>query len=97
MVKPYMVDLGYDVKEIGFISGILALHVGALMTVPAGIFIRKVGLNKAVWVFPTVNLIAALFFFGLTFTSHPFTLYIQVSDYFGALMPCRRCLFIRWQ
>jgi MFS family permease len=70
MVKPYMVDLGYDIKEIGFISGIFGTACGALMTVPAGIFIRKVGLNKAVWVFPTVNLIAASFFFGLTFTNH---------------------------
>ncbi len=80
MVKPYLVDLGYDVKQIGFISGIFGTACGALMTVPAGIFIRKVGLQKAVWVFPTVNLAAALFFVALTYTGHPlYLIYIGVG------------------
>ncbi|HDR51391.1 MAG TPA: MFS transporter, partial [Mariniphaga anaerophila] len=70
MIKPYMVDLGYNVKEIGFIAGIFGTACGAVMTVPAGLLIRKKGLNKAVWIFPSVNLVAALFFFGLTFTNH---------------------------
>lgn len=80
MVKPYLVDLGYEVREIGFISGIFGTACGALMTVPAGIFIRKVGLNRAVWVFPAVNLSAALFFVVLTFTSHPlYLIYIGIG------------------
>ncbi len=80
MVKPYLVDLGYDVKQIGFISGIFGTACGALMTVPAGIFIRKVGLNKAVWVFPAINILAAIFFLGLTFSSHPlYLIYIGVG------------------
>jgi predicted MFS family arabinose efflux permease len=70
MVKPYMVDLGYDIKEIGFISGIFGTACGAVMTIPAGLLIRKAGLKRAVWIFPTLNLLAALFFFGLTFTNH---------------------------
>ena len=85
MVKPYLVDLGYDVKEIGFISGIFGTACGALMTVPAGIFIRKVGLNRAVWVFPAINLMAALFFVGLTFTSHPlYFIYIGIGFLWSA-------------
>lgn len=80
MVKPYLVDLGYSVKEIGFISGIFGTACGAAMTVPAGIFIRKVGLSKAVWVFPLINLIVAFYFFGLTFTSHAtYLIYIAVA------------------
>ncbi len=80
MVKPYLVDLGYDVKQIGFISGIFGTACGALMTVPAGIFIRKAGLNKAVWVFPAINITVAIFFFGLTFTGHPlYLIYIGVG------------------
>ncbi|SHF58397.1 Predicted arabinose efflux permease, MFS family [Mariniphaga anaerophila] len=80
MVKPYLVDLGYDVKQIGFISGIFGTACGALMTIPAGIFIRKVGLNKAVWVFPAINVLVAIFFFGLTFTGHPlYLIYIGVA------------------
>ncbi|RIH66150.1 MFS transporter [Mariniphaga sediminis] len=80
MVKPYLVDLGYSVKEIGFISGIFGTACGAAMTVPAGIFIRKVGLSKAVWVFPLINLMVAFYFFGLTFTSHTtYLIYIAVA------------------
>jgi MFS family permease len=80
MVKPYLVDLGYSVKEIGFISGIFGTACGAAMTVPAGIFIRKVGLSKAVWVFPLINLMVAFYFFGLTFTSHAtYLIYIAVA------------------
>jgi MFS family permease len=80
MVKPYLVDLGYDVKQIGFISGIFGTACGALMTIPAGIFIRKAGLNRAVWVFPAINLMVAVFFFGLTFTGHPlYLIYIGIG------------------
>ncbi|WP_372932401.1 MFS transporter [Mariniphaga sediminis] len=80
MVKPYLVDLGYSVKEIGFISGIFGTACGAAMTVPAGIFIRKVGLSKAVWVFPLINLMVAFYFFGLSFTSHAtYLIYIAVA------------------
>jgi MFS family permease len=80
MVKPYLVDLGYDVKQIGFISGIFGTACGALMTIPAGIFIRKVGLKRAVWVFPAINLLVAVFFFGLTFTGHPlYLIYIGIG------------------
>jgi MFS family permease len=80
MVKPYLVDLGYDVKQIGFISGIFGTACGALMTVPAGIFIRKVGLNRAVLAFPAINIMVAIFFFGLTFTGHPlYLIYIGIG------------------
>jgi MFS family permease len=85
MVKPYLVDLGYEVKEIGFISGIFGTACGALMTVPAGILIRKIGLSRAVWIFPTINFIAAAFFVMLTFSSHPlYLIYIGVALLWGA-------------
>ena len=85
MVKPYFVDLGYDIKEIGFISGIFGTACGVLMTVPAGIFIRKKGIAKAVWLFPVVNLVAAAYFFFLTFTDNATHLvYIGVALLWGA-------------
>ncbi|MDD4424706.1 MAG: MFS transporter [Mariniphaga sp.] len=80
MIKPYMVDLGYDMKEIGFISGIFGTACGAIMTIPAGIMIRKIGLSKAVWIFPTINLLAAAYFLGLTYTNHSlYLIYIGVG------------------
>ena len=80
MIKPYLVDLGYDIKEIGFISGIFGTACGTLMTIPAGMLIRRIGLVKSVWVFPALNLLTAVFFFILTFTDHPlYLIYISVA------------------
>ena len=80
MIKPYFVDLGYDIKEIGFISGIFGTACGALMTIPAGILIRKKGIIKTVWIFPSLGLIAAGYFYLLTYTSHPlYLVYIGVG------------------
>lgn len=85
MVKPYFVDLGYDIKEIGFISGIFGTACGVAMTVPAGIYIRKKGIVKSIWLFPVVNLLAATYFFGLTYTNHAiYLVYIGVALLWGA-------------
>lgn len=80
MVKPYLVDLGYNVKEIGFISGIFGTACGALMTIPAGIYIRKKGIVKARWIFPVLNVVVAVFFLLLTYSSHNiYLIYIGVA------------------
>jgi len=80
MIKPYFVDLGYDIKEIGFISGIFGTACGAIMTIPAGLLIRKKGVVKTFWIFPALSLFVALYFFGLTYTSHPlYLIYIGVG------------------
>lgn len=80
MIKPYLVDLGYDVKKIGFISGIFGTACGALMTIPAGLLIRKKGIIKTVWLFPILNIIVAIYFFFLTYTNHQlYLIYIGVA------------------
>lgn len=85
MVKPYFVDLGYNIKEIGFISGIFGTACGVLLTVPAGLLIRKKGVIKLFWVFPVINVVAAGYFFGLTFTNHAlYLVYIGVALLWGS-------------
>lgn len=85
MVKPYFVDLGYDIKEIGFISGIFGTACGVLMTVPAGLFIRKRGIIKSIWLFPIVNVLVAGYFYWLTYTNHAsYLVYIGVALLWGA-------------
>jgi predicted MFS family arabinose efflux permease len=80
MLKPYLVDLGYSIKQIGFIVGIFGTGIGALMTIPAGIFIRRKGLKKALYILPVINLLVAAYFTGLTYTSHPpYLLYIGIG------------------
>ena len=70
MIKPYLVDLGYEVNQIGFISGIFGTACGVLMTLPAGFFVRKKGIVKSVWGFLILNFIVALYFVFLTYTNH---------------------------
>jgi predicted MFS family arabinose efflux permease len=80
MIKPYLVDLGYEVKQIGFISGIFGTACGALMTIPAGMFIRKKGVLHSVWFFPVLNVIVAVYFIFLTYTNHQlYLIYIGVA------------------
>lgn len=79
MLKPYLVDLGYEVKQIGFMAGIFGTAVGSLMTLPAGFFIRKQGLKKSVFLLAAINTFAAAYFLFLTFTGHPlYMIYIAV-------------------
>jgi predicted MFS family arabinose efflux permease len=79
MIKPYLVDLGYNIKEIGTIIMIFGTACGTLMTLPAGFIIRKMGVIKSIWIFPVFILAAALYFFALTYTNHPiYLIYIGV-------------------
>lgn len=85
MVKPYFVDLGYDIKEIGFISGIFGTACGVALTIPAGMYIRKRGIVKSIWLFPIVNVLVATYFFGLTYSNHAtYLVYIGVALLWGA-------------
>jgi len=80
MIKPYFVDLGYNIKEIGIISGIFGTACGVLMTLPAGFFIRKKGVENSVWVFPIFNFLVGVYFFALTYTNHQlYLIYIGVG------------------
>ena len=66
MYKPYLVDLGYDIKQIGFISGIFGTALGALIAVPAGLLIRSKGLVFSAWVVLIFNLFVTLYFIAFT-------------------------------
>ncbi len=43
MIKPYMVDLGYSIKEIGLISGLAGTATGSVAALFSGILIRRFG------------------------------------------------------
>lgn len=69
MFKPYLVDLGYELKQIGSISGIFGTAFGALTAIPAGLMIRKTGMHFSSRVFMGFNLIVSIFFVVFTFLS----------------------------
>lgn len=66
MLKPYMVDLGYSVKEIGFMSGIAGTATAALMSFGGGFIIRKTGRTLALYLFALINVLTGLYFYFLT-------------------------------
>lgn len=62
MLKPWMVDLGYSVKEIGFMSGIAGTSVATLSALAAGWIINKIGRKTSLFVFLAVTLFVSVYF-----------------------------------
>jgi MFS family permease len=80
MLKPFLVDRGYNVKQIGFMSGILGTTVAALSALLAGYLIKKAGRRKSMFLFLIVCLVAVTGFWYISW--HAFTatwLYINIS------------------
>lgn len=65
MLKPYLVDLGYNVKEIGFMSGIVGTAVATVFAFNAGFIIRFLGKTTSFYTFWFLGLFTAFFFYQL--------------------------------
>ena len=63
LLRSFLVDHGYNMKEIGLISGVLGTGVAFFASWGAGFFVRKYGVFKARIVFASVILITTLYFF----------------------------------
>ena len=66
MLKPYMVDLGYSVKDIGFMSGIVGTSTAALMSFSGGFLVRKIGRIPSLYAFAGLNVLTGLYFYIMT-------------------------------
>lgn len=66
LLKPFLVDLGYNVKEIGFISGIFGTSVAALSSFAGGFIIKKVGRRLSMYLFPLAGFMAAAWFWFIS-------------------------------
>ncbi len=71
LLKPYLVDLGYNVKQIGLMSGIFGTSVAALSAFAGGWIINKVGRRLSMYLFLTVSLTAATWFWVMSFSTPP--------------------------
>ena len=72
MLKPWLVDLGYDMKEIGVMSGVAGTFVGFLSSFAGGMIVRRIGRFRARILFAVFVLTATLYFLGLSHV-HPTT------------------------
>jgi len=61
MLKPYLVDLGYSIKEIGFMSGIVGTSVAAMSSFLAAFLINKLGRNNSLIGFSFLSIIATFY------------------------------------
>ena len=68
-IRPYMVDLGYDMKEIGVWFGMVGTATSFFMAWVGHILIKRIGMYKARLVVASMIVLAPLYFLLLTFTS----------------------------
>jgi len=62
MLKPWMVDLGYSVKEIGFMSGITGTSAATLSALAAGWIINKTGRRTSLFAFLALTISVSIYF-----------------------------------
>ncbi len=85
MLKPWLVDLGYDVKEIGFMSGIYGAGVGALFAFLAGLVIKRIGKKSSLILFSALALVTVSYFYILTLISADlFFIMVGISFLWGS-------------
>lgn len=84
LLKPYLVDLGYDVKQIGFMSGIVGTSTATLMSFVAGVIIRKIGTKLSFYLFLFGALVTAIYFYLLGDTPTLFQLYVGICMLWGS-------------
>lgn len=69
MLKPWMVDLGYSMKEIGFYNGVIGTSAAFVMAAFAGWWVKKTGTAVARRIVAAVALAVPLFFLYLTYAT----------------------------
>ena len=62
MLKPMLVDYGYNMKEIGIMSGIVGTSVGVLTSFGGGFVVRKIGRHTARLLFAVLTLLTTIYF-----------------------------------
>ncbi len=85
LLKPYLVDLGYNVKEIGFMSGIFGTSVAAISSFAGGFIIKKAGRRVSLYLFALAGFLAAVWFWIISGGNPGLTqLYIGTGLLWGA-------------
>jgi len=69
MLKPFLVDHGYNVKEIGFMSGIFGTSIGALSSLAGGFIVKRFGRKLSMYLFLLIALTAALWFWFISLST----------------------------
>jgi predicted MFS family arabinose efflux permease len=65
MLKPMLVDFGYDLRDIGVISGVIGTSIGCAGSLAGGFIVKKIGRNASRILFAVCILISAIYFYSL--------------------------------
>jgi predicted MFS family arabinose efflux permease len=71
MLRPYLVDQGYDIKQIGKMSGIFGTATGLVASFAGGLIIRKIGRFHSRILFAILILFTTFYFFLISTNAHP--------------------------
>lgn len=66
-LKPWMVDLGYEIKNIAFMVGIFGTACGTLSALAGGFLIKVLNIKRSLLIFALYNLFAAACFWILSY------------------------------
>ena len=65
VLRPYLVDHGYDMHDIGIMSGILGTGSAFFVSLVAGFIVRRIGCYRSRILFAACTLCTTMFFYGL--------------------------------
>ena len=62
MLKPMLVDYGYNMREIGIMSGVVGTSIGCLTSFAGGFIVRKIGRHRSRLIFAGLTLLSTIYF-----------------------------------
>jgi MFS family permease len=68
MLKPWMVDMGYNMKEIGLYNGIIGTSVAFVMAAVAGRWVKRIGTRVAQRIVAVLAIFVPTYFLFITYT-----------------------------
>ncbi|GHV29926.1 MFS transporter [Bacteroidia bacterium] len=71
MLRPYLVDLGYDMKQIGTMSGFFGTAAGLVASFAGGFIIRKIGRHQSRVLFAIFIVFTTFYFYFISKNPHP--------------------------
>ncbi|NCC08990.1 MAG: MFS transporter [Bacteroidia bacterium] len=78
VLRPYLVDLGYSMKEIGIMSGVVGTAAAFMASFLAGFIVRRIGRESSRLLFALFIVLTTFYFVALSYTQ-PTTLLIYIG------------------
>ncbi|MBE0661554.1 MAG: MFS transporter [Bacteroidales bacterium] len=79
MLKPYLVDLNYNAKDIGLMAGIFGTGIALVASIFAGFIVKKIGYAKSLRYFLGLSLLAGIYFYVMSISGEPTTVAVYAG------------------